>query len=170
MSAGAWNLFLNEGSAVAAAKWCSSGVVASIGGAMSLEPLWQVSDELWARVEPLLPEQQRRFRFPGRKRVSDRLSFEGVVFVLRTGLPWQRVPRHDGRPSGTTCWRRFTEWTRAGVWPRLHAVLVEELDARGRLNLDRALVDSSQSLAKKGARSSAKARPTGVDPASSATS
>ena len=137
---------------------------------MSLEPLWQVSDELWARVEGLLPRRGRRFRFPGRKRVSDRLSFEGIVFVLRTGLPWQRVPRHDGRPSGTTCWRRFNEWTQAGVWEQLHAVLVDELDEQGRVNLDRVLVDSSQSLAKKGAKSSAKAPPTGAGRASSATS
>jgi transposase len=130
---------------------------------MVTEPLWHVSDGLWERVERELPVVSRRYRFPGRKRVSDRQCFEGIVFVLRSGLPWRHVPRQGGRPCGVTCWRRFQEWTRAGVWERLQDVLVSELGAAGGVNLERAIVDSAQAVAKKGAKSSAKARSIGAD-------
>jgi transposase len=163
-------LFLNEGTSVLVANWFSSVVSTRIGVVMAFEELWYVSDELWEVVARELPVPARRFRFPGRKRVPDRLCFEGIVFVLRSGLPWRRVPRHDDRPCGVTCWRRFEEWASDGVWDRLHESLVCELGVAGALDLDRAIVDSSQALAKKGANLSAKARSTGAARASNATS
>jgi Putative transposase of IS4/5 family (DUF4096) len=48
---------------------------------------WIASDELWALVEPLLPRRQRRFRYPGRKRLPDRQALQGILFVLHTGSP-----------------------------------------------------------------------------------
>src|SRR3989442_16023850 len=77
---------------------------------------WIVSDELWELVEPLLPRKERRFRYPGRKRLPDRQALQGILFVLHTGIAWQHVPGELGFGSGVTCWRRLDEWQRAGVW------------------------------------------------------
>jgi transposase len=52
---------------------------------MAVAP-WIVSDELWELVEPLLPKTQRRFRYPGRKRLPDREALQGILFVLHTGI------------------------------------------------------------------------------------
>ncbi|WP_245606550.1 IS5 family transposase [Streptomyces himastatinicus] len=84
---------------------------------------WEVDDELWAVLGPLLPKVERRPRHPGRKRHPDRLVFQGILFVLHTGISWKHLPQELGFGSGMTCWRRLAEWTAAGVWPRLHEVL-----------------------------------------------
>ena len=103
-----------------------------------------VSDELWERVEPLIPPVRRRFRNPGRKRIEDRRVLTGILFVLLTGIPWERLPQEMGCGSGMTCWRRLKEWQDAGVWQRLHEVLLAELHAAERIDWSRAVIDSSQ--------------------------
>ncbi|MFD9218412.1 IS5 family transposase [Streptomyces sp. NPDC059544] len=75
---------------------------------------WEVDDELWAVIEPLLPKVERRIRHPGRKRHPDRLVFQGILFVLHTGVAWEHLPQELGFGSGMTCWRRLAEWTEAG--------------------------------------------------------
>ena len=70
---------------------------------------WIVSDELWELVEPLLPKKQRRFRYSGRKRLSDLQALQGILFVLHTGIAWTHLPRELGFGSGVTCWRRLHE-------------------------------------------------------------
>jgi transposase len=75
---------------------------------------WIVSDELWELIEPLLPRKQRRFRYPGGKRLPDRQALQGILFVLHTGVAWQHLPAELGFGSGVTCWRRLDEWQRAG--------------------------------------------------------
>ena len=112
---------------------------------------WIVSDGLWERVEPLLPKVQRRTRFPGRKRRSDREALQGILFVLHTGIAWRHLPLELGFGSGSTCYRRLDEWQRAGVWERLHALLLAELRAAGEIEWARAVADSSHVQAKKGA-------------------
>jgi len=79
---------------------------------------WIVSDELWARIEPLLPVVPRRRDHPGRKRLDDRKVLCGVLFVLYTGIPWEFLPQGLGFVSGMTCWRRLRDWHDAGVWQR----------------------------------------------------
>src|SRR3954452_16958900 len=74
---------------------------------------WIVSDELWGLVEPLLPVKERRFRYPGRKRLPDRLALQGILFVLQTGISWPHLPLELGFGSGVTCWRRMDEWQKA---------------------------------------------------------
>jgi len=76
----------------------------------------------------------------------------GILFVLRSGLPWNMLPREMGCGSGTTCWRRLVRWQRAGVWTRLHTVLLAELHRRGELDLTRAVVDSSSLRALRGGK------------------
>ena len=87
---------------------------------------WMVSDALWAEIEPLLPQRARRFRYPGRKRLPDREALQGILYVLHSGVGWEHLPPELGFGSGWTCWRRMDEWQRAGVWDRLHALLLRE--------------------------------------------
>ena len=107
------------------------------------QPPWIVPDELWQRVEPLLPVKPRRFRSPGRRRLSDRLALQGILFVLHTGIQWEFLPQELGFGSGMTCWRRLAEWNEAGVWQRLHEELLAELNAADKLDWSRAVIDSS---------------------------
>jgi transposase len=90
---------------------------------------WEISDELWAVIEPLLPKHERRFRHPGRKRIDDRKTLQGVLFVLYTGIQWEYLPQELGFGSGPTCWRRLAEWQEAGVWEELQRVLLDRLRA-----------------------------------------
>ena len=119
---------------------------------------WIVSDELWSRIEPLLPKVERRFRYPGRKRLPDRQALQGILFVLYTGIAWRHLPAELGFGGGSTCHRRMDEWQRAGVWERLHEVLLAELHAAGEIEWSRAVADSSHLQAKKGAPRRARAR------------
>ena len=115
------------------------------------ESPWVVSDGLWERVEPLLPRRERRFRYPGRKPLDDRLVLQGILFVLHTGIGWEHLPQELGFGCGMTAWRRLRDWHQAGVWERLHVLLLAELHAAGELDWSRAIVDSSHVQAKKGA-------------------
>jgi transposase len=134
------------------------------------ESPWVVSDGLWERVEPLLPRTPRRFRYPGRKPLDDRRVLSGILFVLHTGIAWEHLPQQLGSGSGMTCWRRLRAWQEAGVWQRLHALLLAELHAAGELDWSRAVADSSQIQAKRGAPRRARARSTGAVRAPSTTS
>nr|WP_323369656.1 IS5 family transposase [Streptomyces alkaliterrae] len=116
---------------------------------MSAEP-WVVPDELWERIEPLLPRRERRFRYPGRKPVPDRQVLCGILYVLYQGIQWEYLPKQLGFGSGMTCWRRLRDWNEAGVWDRLHHVLLAELNAACRLDWSRCVVDSSHVRALKG--------------------
>ncbi|MFF3468642.1 IS5 family transposase [Streptomyces sp. NPDC002619] len=111
---------------------------------------WIVSDELWARIEPLLPVVPRRTDHPGRKRLDDRKALSGILFVLYTGIPWEFLPQELGFGSGMTCWRRLRDWNDAGVWQRLHESLLAELHAAGALDWSRAVIDGSHVRAMKG--------------------
>jgi transposase len=122
-----------------------------------------IDDALWARIEPLLPKPpRRRWKTMGRPRVPDRAAMTGIVFVLRSGLPWQMLPKEMGCGSGSTCWRRLVRWQRAGVWRRLHAVLLAELRRRGQLDLARALVDSASVRALRGGKKLDRTQPIAV--------
>jgi transposase len=125
--------------------WPQPALLMSVGLCMRAgqEPPWVVSDGLWERVEPLLPVRPRRVRSPGRRRLPDRLVLQGILFVLCTGIQWEFGPQELGFGSGMTCWRRLAEWNRAGVWQRLHEVLLAELRVAGQLDFSRAVIDSS---------------------------
>jgi transposase len=103
-----------------------------------------LDDELWLIIQRLLPPPpKRRFRFPGRKRRNDRDCLNGILFVLRTGIPWEELPQQLGWGSGMTCWRRLRDWQRAGVWERLHRTLLEHLHRAEQLDWERVVADSS---------------------------
>ncbi len=102
-----------------------------------------VYDELWAVIEPLLPAPApRRFRYPGRRPLSNRQVLEGILFVLRTGIRWAALPQELGYGSGMSCWRRLDAWLRTSVWDQLHEVLLARLRAADQIDGSRCIVDS----------------------------
>jgi len=77
---------------------------------------WTVSDEVWERVQPLIPPAPSHAQ-GGRPRMGDRQAFAAIVYVLRTGIQWNALPRELGASS--TVPDRFQEWERAGVFQAL---------------------------------------------------
>ena len=122
------------------------------------QPPWIVSDELWARIAPLLPAVRRRADHPGRRRLDDRKVLCGILFVLYTGIPWEFLPQELGFGSGMTCWRRLRDWHEPGVWQQLHELLLAELHAAGALDWSGAVIDSSHVRAVKGGPKRGRAR------------
>lgn len=103
-----------------------------------------VSDSLWERIEPLLPPpKRRRFRYAGRKPLDQRKVLTGIIFVLKTGIPWEALPQEMGCGCGMSCWNYLQTWQRAGVWQRLHEVFLAELQEADRIDWSRAAVDST---------------------------
>ena len=103
-----------------------------------------VDDTLWGKIAPLLPApKRRRFRYPGRKPIDNRKALTGILFVLKTGIPWEYLPQEMGCGSGMTCWRRLRDWHKAGVWQKLHELLLAELQGADRIDWSRAVVDSA---------------------------
>lgn len=103
-----------------------------------------LDDDLWALIEPLLPPAKpRRSKYPGRKPLDDRAVLTGILFVLQSGIPWEMLPQEMGCGSGMSCWRRLRAWQEAGVWDRLHEVLLARLRTADRIDWSRCIVDSS---------------------------
>nr|WP_308013480.1 IS5 family transposase [Streptomyces sp. REN17] len=111
---------------------------------------WEVDEELWTVIERLLPNVGRRPLHPGCGGIPDRLVFQGILSVLHTGIAWEHLPQDLGFGSGMACRRRLSEWTEAGVRPRLHEVLLAELRSANALDFSRAAVDGSHIQALKG--------------------
>lgn len=132
-----------------------------------MKPL--VTDELWEVVAPLLPRRRAQPK-GGRPWVDDRATLNGVLYVLRTGIPWKLLPTALGWGSGVTCWRRLREWQRRGVWRKLHQAMLERLAAADGIDWTRASLDTRSLAAKTGGATPARTRPTGAGPAPSTTS
>ncbi len=109
-----------------------------------------MTDELWEIVEPLLPPEPPKPK-GGRPRVEDRAALTGIVFVLKSGIPWEMLPQEMGCGSGSTCWRRLRDRQEAGVWEELHRVLLDRLGEADRIDWERASLDSASVSAKRGA-------------------
>ena len=104
---------------------------------------FEIDDALWGEVEALIPLKARRYRYPGRKALPDRLALNGILHVLHTGIAWRDLPQEYGYGSGVTCWRRLRDWQAAGVWEALHQRLLTKLNAAGAIDWSRASVDGS---------------------------
>ena len=91
-------------------------------------------DELWAIVEPVLPPLPPPSPKGGRPPITHRQALTGILFVLKTGLPWEDLPAEMGCGSGMSCWRRLRDWQADGTWEKVHAMLLERLDNAGKLD------------------------------------
>lgn len=127
----------------------------------------RVSDALWAKVKELLPPEPRK---PNGGRLRAALIGIGIVFVLRTGIPWREVLSEMGCRSGVTRWRRLRDWQPSRVWYRLHTLLLELLRGAKKLDWSGAVLDSLSVPAKRGADSPGEPRLTAVVSAASTTS
>ena len=128
-----------------------------------------VTDELWEVIEPLLPEEEPTKPKGGRPRIDDRAALTGILFVLKSGIPWEMLPREMGCGSGMTCWRRLKEWHEAGVWKRLRRTLLDRLGEANEIDWERASLDSASVAAPGGAKRALRTRRTKANRARSAT-
>ncbi len=127
-----------------------------------------MSDELWDIIEPLLPPEAPKPK-GGRPRVKDRAALTGIVFVLKSGIPWEMLPQEMGCGSGWTCWRRLRDWQEAGVWEELHRVLLDRLGEADGIDWERASLDSASVPAKRGVKRPGRIRRIAANRARSAT-
>jgi transposase len=88
--------------------------------------------------------------------VNNRKALSGIIFVLRSGIPWQMLPTELGCGSGSTCWRRLRDWQQVGVWQRLHQALLNQLGDADKIDWSRASLDSASVPAKRGANAPAR--------------
>jgi|SRR5258708_2254223 len=110
-----------------------------------------ISDELWAMFALLLPPKRPKPKGGRPRGIPDRAALTGILFVLKSGIPWEMLPQEMGCGSGMTCWRRLRDWQRAGVWKRLHHALLQRRQDAGRINWERASLDSASVPAPRGA-------------------
>ncbi len=126
-----------------------------------------VTDELWGLIEPLLPKRTPSPK-GGQPPVDDRVCLTGILFVLKTGIPWEDFP-HEMGCCGMTLWNRLRDWHEAGVWQKLHELLLAKLRAEEQIDFSRVMVDSSSVRAVHGGKKRGKARWTGENAAPSIT-
>ncbi len=136
---------------------------------MKVEDL--VPDGLWSEIEPLLPPPKpRRRRNPGRKPMDRRKALIGILYVLKTGIPWEYLPQEIGCGCGMSCWRYLRAWQQQGVWQKIHEVLLARLRGADKIDFSRAIIDSSSVRAVLGGPKRGRTRPTGRKKAPNTTS
>ena len=126
-----------------------------------------LDDARWEIIAPVgaaAPPQPRG----GRPRVPDRAALTGILFVLKTGIPWEDLPQELGCGSGMTCWRRLRDWQATGAWDRIHQAVLTRLGERTAIDWSRAALDSASIPAKGGAKPPARTRRTAANRARSA--
>lgn len=107
-----------------------------------------INDTKWKILEPLLPAPAPKPK-GGRPPSDNRDVLEGILWVLRTGAPWQDLPSRY--PGASTCWRRLKLWEEHGVWLDVWRKFLSMLDEKGLLDWEEAFIDGSFAPAKKGA-------------------
>jgi len=99
-------------------------------------------DGLWELAEPLIPPGRRRAQGGGRRRGDDRALLAVILYMTKAGCSWRTLPAGMFGVTRATAHRRFSEWTAAGFWPRLHQQVLNQLGAGGGIDWSRAVVDS----------------------------
>ena len=99
-------------------------------------------DELWALIEPLVPPHPPQPK-GGRPPLDDRKVLTGIIFILKTGIPWEDLPQEMGCGCGMTCWNRLRDWQAAGIWDKIHEVLLAHLRHADKIDFHRFVADST---------------------------
>ncbi|TDB71284.1 transposase [Micromonospora sp. KC721] len=107
-------------------------------------------DDLWDIVKPLVKSPPRRAQGGGIARVDDRAVLAAIVYATQAGCSWWKLPTPLFGVSRATAHRRFAEWTRDGLWDRMHQAVLVRLGAAGAIDWSRAVVDSISVRAEKG--------------------
>lgn len=127
-----------------------------------------VTEALWKGIASLLPEPEPSPN-GGRPRIPNRDCLEGIMSVLKSGMPRQTLTTRLGHGSGSTCWRRFHLWTQLGIWPHLHQRLLLVLGRHGQIHLERVVIDSASVRALRGGRTPSRTPRIAVEMAANAT-
>ena len=109
--------------------------------------LWEVPDELWTRIEPILNKEDPT-KSTGRPKADRRRILDGIIFRLRTGTQWNRIPKVYGDDS--TIHRYFQDWVENGIFEKIWAMLVEECEELGEVNWRWQAADGAMSKARLG--------------------
>ncbi len=105
-----------------------------------MKPL--LPDDLWHLIDPLLPKPRPHPK-GGRPPVANRKALTGILFILKTGIPWEYLPWEMGCGCGMTCWRCLKAWFLAGIWENIHTMLLSRLRCLKKLDFSRFLIDTS---------------------------
>ena len=100
-----------------------------------------LTDGLWERIKPHIPADPAKPK-GGRPRVPDRACLTGILFVLKTGTPWEYLPVEMGCGCGMTCWRRLRDWQAAGVWQKIWQALLDDLGQADAIDWSTSAIDS----------------------------
>lgn len=112
-----------------------------------LPTIWRVPDELWEKVEPILAEYDPPKK-TGRPRVDRRAVLDTIIFRLRTGCQWNRMPKEF--PDDSTVHRSFQRWVELGVLDLIWASLVEECEELGGVDWEWQAADGAMGKARLG--------------------
>lgn len=112
-------------------------------------------EELWERIEPLLPPDAPKPK-GGRPPIANRAALTGILFVLKTGTPWEYLPQEMGCGCGMTCWRRLRDWQEAGIWKKIWLALLNELGEADAIDWSTSAIDSCSVRAVFGGRKPAR--------------
>ena len=113
----------------------------------TLETIWEVPDELWERIGPMILEADPP-KARGRKRADSRQMLNGIIFRLRSGCQWNHLPRELGDDS--TIHRTFQRWVKLGVLCRMWGTLVEECEELGGVDWEWQAADGAMGKARLG--------------------
>ena len=121
---------------------------------------FELSDELWSRLEPLLPKQRRRGRKGGRPPVPPRTAANAIFLVLRTGCQWKALKYLFRGCSGSSAHRYLQQWVRKGVFEKFWEAGLQEYDELKGIDWKWQAVDGAMSKAPLGGALLVRTRPT----------
>jgi putative transposase len=109
--------------------------------------IWRVSDELWEHISPIIMELDPP-KHVGRKRIDARAAFDAIIFRMRSGCQWNRLPSEF--PDDSSVHRTFQKWVHLGLFERMWATLVEECAELGGVNWEWQAADAAMGKARFG--------------------